>query len=376
MKILSVCASVPGEGVDWWRILNIAKILESNGHEVHFVHYCRKVSYEKLKNKEAYVKHSFIIIPSMSIPIKHLKILHNRDYDLVYGNTHLGAFFSLFGKFTKIPLIFDMHGGIVEESLLLNRSKVTLNIFLYKLIDFMDLHFSNKILCVSKKMIKYLHNQKGIPLEKMAYVTNGVDLEFFKPMENEKVKRLREELGLEDKLVFGYIGGFQKWQGVENFIKAAREIDDKEIAFLIIGGEKKLKGNNIFFIPKIPRTQLPDYYSVCDILVLPRPSHLATEIAAPTKFAEYTAMGKPILTTDVGDAADFVKEYKCGIIIRDNSPENLIRGVNEFKNKSTEELKNMGVNSRRLAETEFDWRKIGINLLKVVESLQEGAMMK
>ena len=44
--------------------------------------------------------------------------------------------------------------------------------------------------------------------------------------------------------------------------------------------------------------------------------------------------------------------------------------------RSTEELKNMGVNSRRLAETEFDWRKIGINLLKVVESLQEGAMMK
>ena len=41
------------------------------------------------------------------------------------------------------------------------------------------------------------------------------------------------------------------------------------------------------FIPKIPRAQIPDYYSACDVLVLPRPSHPATEIAAPTKFAEY-----------------------------------------------------------------------------------------
>jgi len=335
MKILSVHISTPGEDAAWWRISNIARILESNGHEVHFVHYCRKASYEKLENKEQYADHSFVITSPMSVHIKHLKILLKGHYDLEYRNTHPSVFISLPGKLTKTPLIFDMHGGLVEEFLLENEFSLNPSFLskyiLKKFIDFADLRFSDKIICVSHKMIDYLHNQKSVPLEKMAYVTNGVNLEFFKPVDNEKVENMRKQLGIEDKRVFGYIGEFQKWQGVENFMGAAKRIDDKDLAFLIVGGEKESKEDNIIFIPKIPRAQVPDYYSICDVLVLPRPSHPATEIAAPTKFAEYTAMGKPILTTDVGDAAGFVREYKCGIVVKDNKVENLRKGINFLK---------------------------------------------
>ena len=369
MKILSVYTSIPGEDAAWWRISNVARILESNGHEVHFVHYCRRSSYEKLENKEQYANHSFVMTSLLTVHIKHLKVLLENQYDLIYGNTHPGVFCSLLTKLTKTPLIFDMHGGLIEEFLLLGGSKTSPKFSLNKFIDFMDLKFSNKIICVSKKMIEYLQDQKGVPLDKMAYVTNGVDLEFFKPVDKEKVDSIRNQRGLENKLVFVYIGGFQKWQGVENFIEAARKIEDGNVVFLIVGGERESRENNIIFIPKIPRAQVPDYYSICDVLVLPRPSHPATEIAAPTKFAEYTAMGKPILTTNVADAADFVREYKCGIVVEDNKSENLIKGINEFRDKSEEELKRMGKNSRRLAENEFDWENVGINLLKVVESL-------
>ena len=374
MKILSVHISTPGEDAAWWRISNIARILESKGHEVHFVHYCRKASYEKLENKEQYANHSFVMASPITVHFKHLKILHNGDYDLIYGNTHSGAFCSMLGKLTKTPLIFDMHGGLVEEILLENVfsfNPAFLSGFIQnKLIDFADLHFADKIICVSHKTIEYLYNQKGVPLKKMAYVTNGVDLKFFKPANAEKVENMRKQLGIEDKLVFGYIGNFQKWQGVENFLEAAKKVDNKDLAFLIVGGEKESRVDNIVFIPKIPRAQIPDYYSICDVLVLPRPSHPATEIAAPTKFAEYAAMGKPILTTNVGDAAGFVREYKCGIVVENNKVENLIKGINGFKNKSEEELKRMGENSRRLAENEFDWDRVSINLLRAVESFQ------
>jgi glycosyltransferase involved in cell wall biosynthesis len=358
MRILSVCIGVPGESAYWWRISNIVRILESKGHEVYFVHYCRNRSF-------------FFVRDYLETQIKHIRLLHNEKYDLVYGNGNLGAVCSLLGKFfTRIPLIFDMHGGLVEEFLLSN--KISLNplffvkFALVKLVDFMDLQFSDRIICVSKKMIEYLHTRKNIPFEKMAYVTNGVDLKFFKPMSDEIVEQKRRELGLEDKFVFGYIGYFQKWQGVENFIEAARRINDKKLHFLIVGGERKLKENGITLIPKIPRSQTPLYYSMCDVLVLPRPSHPATEIAAPTKFAEYTAMGKPILATDVGDAANFVRDYKCGIVVKNNSIENLVKGIIEFKNKSEEEIKRMGKNSRALAENEFDWEKVGKNLLKAI----------
>lgn len=377
MKILSVYLSTPGKGADSWRISNMARILESNGHEVHFVHYCRTASYEKLENKEQYADRSFVIASPMTVHIKHLKVLFENQYDLVYGNTHFGTFCSMLGKLKGTPLIFDMHGGAIEEFLLINQSNPgwwhspALKVyFLSKFVNFMDLHFSDKIICVSNKMIRYLHEENGIPLERMAYVTNGVNLDFFKPIDTERTGKIRNELGIENKLVFGYIGGVHKWQGVENFIEAAKRINDKDLAFLVVGDERESSRDNIIFIPKMPRAQVRDYYSICDILVLPRPSHLATEIAAPTKFAEYTAMGKPILTTNVGDAAEFVKKYKCGIVVKDNKVENLTKGINEFKNKSTDELDVMGKKSRALAENEFDWEKVTINLLETVKSLK------
>ncbi|MCK4454445.1 glycosyltransferase family 4 protein [Candidatus Parcubacteria bacterium] len=372
MRILSVTIIPPGEDAQWWRISNIAKILRLEGCEVDIVHYIVKgyESHKKLKEMETkkYYKDSLMVLSPLSIPFKHFKKISKQNYDLVYGNTHAGAFFSILGKLTGIPLVFDMH-GIPEEFLLVNELKIS-NVHKFFLMKFMDsaaLRFSDKIICVSKTMIGYLHNEKGVPLKKMTYVTNGVDLNFFKPMDKEKINNMKKQLGIENKFVFGYIGYFQEYQGVENFIEVAKKIGDRGTAFLIVGGEKESKENDIIFIPKVPRAQIPDYYSVCDVLVLPRPSHIVTEVAAPTKFAEYTAMGKPILTTDVGDAADFVRQYQNGIIVENNHPENLEKGMLEFLTIDKDELIKMGQNSRKLAENEFDWKKISKNLMKCLE---------
>lgn len=369
--------STPGNGADSWRISNIAKILESIGHEVHFVHYCKKASYKKLEKKEQYADRSFIIASPMSVHIKHLKVLFENQYDLVYGNTHSSAFCSMLGKLYGIPLIFDMHGGAVEEFLLQNqfnpgwwRSPALKKYFQNNLINFVDLRFSDKIICVSNKMMQYLHNKNGIPLKRMAYIANGVDLEQFKPVDNERRQILKKQFGLEGKFVFGYIGGFQRWQGVENFIEAAKNVSDSRLAFMIVGGERHLIDGRLLFIPQVSRSQISNYYAVCDVLVLPRPSHPATEIAAPTKFAEYTAMGKPLLTTNVGDAANFVRKYNNGLVMKDNSVNNLIEGISQFKKLSRDELEIMGKNSRELAKHEFDWTMIASDMKKVIEQIK------
>lgn len=375
MKILMVCTILPQKRADWLRISNIAKIMKSNGHDIQFVHYCRESNYQRFDNKEEYLDHIFITFKSLmftpiNIHIKHLKILINGNYDLVYCNGPCSVFYSLFGRLTKIPIIFDMHGDIVEEFRIKN-TKLTISSLIklsfIKFIDFISLRFSDIIFCVSNKEIKFLSRKKGIPLEKLCYITNGTNLEFFKVVNNKKLKEIRKELKIENKLTFGYIGDFQKWQGVENLIDAAKNVDDENINFIFVGGKIEIEKDNINVMPRVPYEEIGNYYSICDILVLPRPSHPATEVAAPTKFSEYTAMGKPILTTEVGDAADLVREYKCGIIVKDNSPENLISGINQFMNLSEDELVTMGYNSRKLAEKEFNWDKIGQNLLNILK---------
>ena len=381
MKILSIQISTPENNAEWWRISNIANIMEDGGHEVDLVHYCGKSKYGNFQDEDSFPNDKFIITSQLDVYFKHLKLLRDNKYDLVYANTGAAAFCSLSGRLTNIPLVFDMHGDLLQELLLrygysLN-PKFIAKYLQFKVMDYTNLKGSNQIICVSNRMINYLNTHKGVALDKMDYVTNGVDLDFFKP-DNDKVQELKEQLGLGDKLIFGYVGGFQSWQGTENLINAVKSINDNETAFLIVGGQTKIqntedgnkKKQNVIFIPQINRVEVPNYYSICDVLVLPRPFHIATEIAAPTKFAEYTSMGKPVLTSNVGDAADLVKQYHSGIVVDNNNVNNLLSGFDHFKNLDDAELRKMSKNSRKLAEYEFDWKLVGKNLLKSLEKFQ------
>ena len=371
MKILSVKKSLLDDNAASWRMLNIARRLQSRGHEVHLVQYVINPIHGKLKGNKVNITDistSIVTTSCLTVHIRHLRELAMDNYDLVFGDSHFGAFFSVLGKLKRVPLIFDMHGG--AEELLLKPNFISLGKYpIYMTIEHLDLKLSTKVCCVSQKMIQHLHSQKGVPLAKMVYLTNGVDLDLFKPVHPNHAQAQREKLGLENKFIFGNIGGFSRWQGVENFIEAARVINDTKIAFVIVGADKQTKEGNTIFIPRVPRGQTPDYYSICDVLVLPRPSHIATEIAAPTKFAEYTAVGKPVLTTEVGDAADLVKKYDCGIVVASNSQKDLVQGILEFRSKSENELTTMGHGSRRLAENEFDWNKVIGKLIRVIDEI-------
>jgi len=367
MKILSVITSlgIAGDAM-WVRISNIAKTFEINHHEVDLFHYIVKINSTKHKpildniskyENEYHVK-STRICNVFSIFSKYFYDFRVNKYDFIYGNTVLGAFIPvIFKKIHRVPVILDMHGLPVEESKLTG-SNSYFNISFCKLLEFVTLRYSDKIFCVSNKMIQCLHIKRNVPLDKLIYIPNGVDLNFFKSPDQSKIDALKEELGIKNKFVFGYIGGFQKWQGLDNYIKAINMIPNKDVVFIIVGGDSKIIQNNLIYIPKVPQTQVPDYYSICDVLVLPRPSHIATEVAAPTKFAEYTAMGKPILTTNVGDAAEFVQQYKNGIVVENNSSEFLKKGILEFLSLDRNELLEMGDNSRILAEKEFNWETI------------------
>jgi hypothetical protein len=75
------------------------------------------------------------------------------------------------------------------------------------------------------------------------------------------------------------------------------------------------------------------------------------------RFVEYAPMDKPLLVTNIGDAAMFVKRYMCGLVIH-NNPRNLKEGFRAFRELSEGELQRIGENSRKLAQEEFDWNKI------------------
>ena len=360
MKILSIVTGIPPENSARIRILKNASILSDNGNDVEFLFYVWKINNKH--NLDISFKYSVIEI--FRNPLNHFKYfmkIITGKYDVIYYNFHIPIFY-LFVNFFKTKIILDRHGDSIYEFLIYNSTSFSFELFFKKLQNFFDLKFSDKIICVSHKMIDDLV-KNGVKKNKLFYVTNGVDLKYF----NISTKKIRNSK-TQNKLVFSYIGAFDKWQGVDNFIKSAEHLkDDPNLIFLIVGGDKNFKDGNIIYLPKVSQKEVLKYYYISDIFVLPRPHHPATEVAAPTKFAEYAAMGKPILTSNVGDAALLVIKYNCGIVIENNAPENIIKGILEFKNKTKDELFNMGKNSRKLAECEFNLNKISKDFIKIIE---------
>jgi len=372
MKILSLISPSPFSPLSndamYWRIWNIRRLLQADGHEVDLVCYTPRCLYKKINDE--YLKQEVSFRLTALPNLHYLKDINK--YDLIYANTAWSGFNSLLGKLNRHPpVIVDMHGLLYEEYLIQKANNKISTVFssgIRKLADITSLKFSNKIICVSNKMIDYLCINRGVPLHKVDHIANGVDLDFFKASCNSNVDELRDKLNLANKMVFGYLGEFQKWQGVENFISAASKIKSKDVAFIIVGTNYPYHVNsNIQYIPRVPRQLTPYYYSLCDVLVLPRPSYPATEVAAPTKFAEYVSMSKPVLTTNVGDAADLVRDYECGIVIENNDINNISHGIKTFSGMSIAELRTMGENSRKLAINEFDWEKQRYKLRHCIE---------
>lgn len=377
MKILSVKVGAPTDDYSAWvRKIKIARLMKSMGHEVDFVIYSwNKNNINKEILKQIPVPYQLIQVSRLNFFIKHLQILRKKDYDIVFCNGQFTHALLALTKLKNVCFILDKHGDMVDEHILLNDGYeynprfITWFIYL-KIIDILNFYFADKITCVSHKMLERLKG-RGFKKENLFYVTNGIDDHFFLKPEINSILKVKEKLDIGENMVFTYLGAFEKWQGVDNFIEAAKSLKNHEgISFIIVGGEDEIIDGNIHLIPKVPQELVSHYYAISDVLVLPRPSHPATEVAAPTKFPEYLAMEKPILTTNVGDAAFLVEKYNSGIVVNDNAPLSLKEGIIQFKNKNKDELRLMGLNSKKLAENEFTMKKMSKDLYNALEGCQ------
>jgi glycosyltransferase involved in cell wall biosynthesis len=213
----------------------------------------------------------------------------------------------------------------------------------------------------------------GVKPDRISVVRNGVDLELFKPLANPE----------KTSYTFGYAGEFQTWQGIGDLISAFEKVSNPEITMLLIGFresnrqvkdlfEKKF-GSRVKLVDRTDRKTMLNLLASTSILISPRPNHIASRAAFPVKFAEYAALGRPVLVNDVDETADFIRKYDCGFVSSPPTPENLARTMELAASTSQETLIEMGKRSRKMAEENFSWPQIGDDYAALVRSLIEPA---
>lgn len=136
-------------------------------------------------------------------------------------------------------------------------------------------------------------------------ISNGADVEKYRTVESKTIERLRKELNLVDKYVIGYIGNLkEEYTGVRFLIKFFAELNrvNKQVVLLLVGPcnpehKKQFSNANILFLGSRPPEEMPLYFNLIDLGVLPFVVSPFTDNALPLKIIEYTAAKKPVIST-------------------------------------------------------------------------------
>jgi len=206
------------------------------------------------------------------------------------------------------------------------------------------------------------------PSEKINLVRNGVDLDLFRPLPQP----------VQPEFMFAYVGEFQVWQGIDNLLAAFDKMNDRSLRMLVIGfrpPDEHIKrafqerfGSSVRSVNRTDPVTMMELLKSVAILVIPRIKHQAIRNAFPTKFAEYAAMGRPIMVNDVDETADFIRKYNCGFVSQP-SPEAMADTMETAARTHTRDLMEMGERSRQMAEANFSWDTIGDGYANIVREI-------
>ncbi len=282
----------------------------------------------------------------------------------------------ILAKIRRKPWIFELRDlwpeGIKDTGAIKNKKildfLVKMELCLYRKSDF--------VITVSKGLKENLVS-RGIEASKIDIVTNGANLELFRPIE--KNKKILHTLGLENKFIFGYIGTHGLAHGLEFIIDSIKEIKDERIHFLFIGtGAKKaavvalaekLQLNNVTFLDPVTKSEVADYISVIDAALIPLTKTDIHASLIPSKIFESASMLKPILLGVEGEAADIVKRHNAGLIFEPENKNEFLAGVEKISSDDTL-YKEFQIGCSELAE-EFDRKRLAAKMLKILHHVKE-----
>lgn len=230
-----------------------------------------------------------------------------------------------------------------------------------ELIDFRSI-IPNSI-SISKFVRNEWANNKSIE-GKNHVLYNGIDLSKFK-IEISKVERddKRKELGINsDDILVLFCGRFIPEKGIKQLLEAFELIDDNKIKLLVIGNlgfsdnnhsefsrfviDKAKDMRNVQLLGYIPNDELPYYYKIADMQIVPSIWQEGAGLVA----IEGMASGLPLVITKSGGMIEYVNEdASIQVPINDDLPKNLAKNI-VYLSKNEELRKKMSKAGEERAE--------------------------
>lgn len=268
----------------------------------------------------------------------------------------------LVAKEYKKPLVVTIHGQDFQHTIFRNK----------KCKDSIEkaINSSKKTVVVSSKLKKTGENLLKINKEKIAVVSNGINLEDIfngKSILLEKYKKRKIILS---------VSHLKKSKGIQLNLKAiSKNIKKYNNLFYIIVGSGKEKGeleefskqlciqNNVEFVGEIPHKKVMEYMSICDIFSLPSYNE-----GFGVVYLEAMANGKPVIACQGEGIDGIIKDKETGILVKPKDVDSLVKAM-DYLLSNSDEARAIGKRACKLVLENYSWEKSAEKIIKVYEEV-------
>jgi len=263
---------------------------------------------------------------------------HQRDpFDLLqaYFLPQAGFVAAYAGNYLGVPSVVSARGNDLERAVF-DPSRAT-HIFY-------TLKHATAVTTNTNEMVKKA--QALVPGLEVTLVPNSVDTNHFRPLARNEA--LAQTLGIEKQPVIGFVGELREKKGIHTLLDAYTQLNKKLPATLLIVGDvrpgddkqfleeyrKSNPNSRITITGLISPSDLPQYYALIDVLVLP-----SLRDGLPNSLLEGLACEKTIIATPVGGIKDVIQNGVNGKLVP-------VRDADSLASTTEELLLNRGIREK------------------------------
>lgn len=236
------------------------------------------------------------------------------------------------------------------------------------------LSLANGLFAVSDEISMPLRQQASAN-QPVVTIPNGVDIKRFDPALSPAP--IRQRLGIPaDRVVFGFVGSFAPWHGVDFLIDAFSVLlrEGLPVHLLLVGQTNALwqaqfdrlatpeLASHVSLAGFVPPNDIPPYLAAMDITTLPNQAGYCS----PLKLFEYMAMARPPVSVNTGPVAATMADGKEGLLFPAGDVNAMVDRMRDLT-VHPERRHALGDAARVRMEQEFTWRHNAERIFALLE---------
>lgn len=230
---------------------------------------------------------------------------------------------------------------------------------------------ASHVFVISEQLKRYVHEQFGVPEERIGLLPNCVDPQAFQVPPSAEVQCS----------TIVYAGSLIEYEGLDTLLRAVAVLRDQGIACkLSIAGDGEARPvlqaivadlaleNQVRFLGKLSPSEARRVVAQAAVVCIPRKPYEVCKIVPPIKLVEAMAMAKPVVVPDLPVFRDELGADSPGLFFRSGDVLDLARVLKEALEKP-EEMRALGLRARAYVEHHRSWEPHVRNVLDTMHWL-------